>query len=167
VPVMVVPTELAVPVAVGMLLQVLEVQPLQSHPGPLELPVDPGHVGPGPGHADQVAHTPEEPGFELGVVPLGRQGPGQAGLPCSVAVRSHGAQPTPQARAIARWGRRCSYFRRRISRTCLISSLSVMSVGALLHEEPPYRAGRATDERSRSESAIRSPAWVITMRRNR
>jgi hypothetical protein len=42
--VMVVPTELAVPVAVGMLLEVLEVQPLQSHPGPLEFPVDPGHV---------------------------------------------------------------------------------------------------------------------------
>jgi len=66
-------------------------------------------------------------------------------------------RPTPQARAIARWGRRCSYFSRRISRTCLISSLSVMSVGTLLPRGPPYRAGRATDERSRSESAITIP----------
>jgi hypothetical protein len=32
--------------------------------------------------------------------------------------------------AMARWARRCSYFSLRISRTCLISSLSVvMSVG--------------------------------------
>jgi hypothetical protein len=80
--VMVVPTELAVPVAVGMLLEVLEVQPLQSHPGPLEFPVDPGHVGHGPGHADHVAHTPEEQ--YAPTVPT----------------------PTPQARAIARWGKR-------------------------------------------------------------
>src|SRR5262249_33167210 len=52
---------------------------------------------------------------------------------------------------------RCSYFNRRISRTCLISSLSVMSVGTLLPRGPPYRRAAATDERSGSESAIQIP----------
>src|SRR6266705_2514547 len=66
-------------------------------------------------------------------------------------------RPTPQARAMARWARRCSYFSRRISRTCLINSLSVMSVGALLPRGLPYRVGQATDERSGSESAITIP----------
>jgi hypothetical protein len=49
--------------------------------------------------------------------------------------------PTPQARAMARWGRRCSYFRRRISRTCLISSLSVIAVRALLGGHPTGAPG--------------------------
>jgi hypothetical protein len=53
-----------------------------------------------------------------------------------------GAVVTPQAPAIARCGRRCSYFSRRISRTCLISSLSVMSVGALLPRRVTLQAGR-------------------------
>ena len=91
-PVVVVPTELAVAVAVGVLLQVLEVEPLQGHPRPLELLVDPGHVGQRPGHAHDVPHPLEQPGFELGVVPLGRQRPCQARLPGPAAILRHRAQ---------------------------------------------------------------------------
>jgi hypothetical protein len=92
-PLVVVPTELAVAIPVGMLLEVLEVEPLQGHPGPLELLVDPGHIGQRPGHPDDVAHPLEEPGFKLGVVPLGRQRPPQVCLPSPAAVLRHRAQP--------------------------------------------------------------------------
>src|SRR5262245_37395549 len=81
---------------------------------------------------------------------------------------------------MARWGRPCSYFRRRISRTCLISSLSVIAVGALLGGPrtgaPGYRRATrlGTSDHDPSERAIalggtgdhdRSES-VITMRRN-
>src|SRR6266849_3763071 len=75
---------------------------------------------------------------------------------------------------MARWARRCSYLSRRISRTCLINSLSVMSVGALLPRGHPTEWGQATDERSGSESAITipgtgdqdAPESVIRIKRN-
>src|SRR6266849_5101628 len=92
-------------------------------------------------------------------------------------------RPTPQARAMARWARRCSYFSRRISRTCLINSLSVMSGGALLPRGPPYRVGpgyrRAItvgigdhDPRNRRSRCAGigdqdQTEWVIRMDRNR
>ena len=90
---MVVPAELAVAVAVdGVVLQVLQVQPLQGDTRALELLVDPGHVGQGPGHADHVAHPLEQPGFHLGLVPVGRQGPRQPRLLGAAAVLRHRAQ---------------------------------------------------------------------------
>jgi hypothetical protein len=124
-----------------MLGEVLEVQPLQSHPGSLELLVELGHGGQRPGHPHDVADPAEEPGLELGVIPLRRQRPRHAGLLSPVAVRPTVPTPTPQARAIARWARCCSYFSRRISRTCLISSLSVIAVGTLLGGHPTGAPG--------------------------
>src|SRR5439155_4487067 len=102
---------------------------------------------------------PEEPGFELGVVPLGGERPRQIHPLGPAAIVRHRAEADPAGRAIARWGRRWSYFSRRISRTCLIDSLSVMSVGdPPFSKGPPYlRAGWATDERSGSEFAITIP----------
>jgi hypothetical protein len=55
--------------------------------------MDPGHVGPGPGHADHIADPLEQAGFELRVVPLGWQGPRHAGLLSPAAVLRHRAQP--------------------------------------------------------------------------
>jgi hypothetical protein len=43
-PALVVPAELAVAVAVGVLGEVLQVQPQQGHAGPLELLVEPGQL---------------------------------------------------------------------------------------------------------------------------
>jgi hypothetical protein len=78
-----------------MLVQVFEMEPLQRDPGPLELLVDPGHVGLRPGHAHDVVHAPEESGFELRIVPLHRQRPRQIRLPSPAAVFRHGAEPDP------------------------------------------------------------------------
>jgi len=92
-PLVVMPAELAVPVPVGMVLQIFEVQPLERDPWSLELAVDPGHVGQGSGHTDEVADPLEQPGLELGVVPLGRQRPAQGRLLSPAAVLGHRAQP--------------------------------------------------------------------------
>ena len=70
-----------------------EVKPLQGHPRPLEFLVDPGHVGQRPRHAHDVTDALEQPGFELGIVPLGRQRPRQSRLPGSAAVLGHRPQP--------------------------------------------------------------------------
>src|SRR5262245_26918973 len=134
----------------------------------------PDHVGPRPRHADEIAHPLEQPGLELGVVPLRGERPAQSRLRARRQYSDTVPSPTPQARAIARCGRRCSSFSRRISRTCLIDSLSVMSVGALLPEGPPYRRAATTDELSGSESAITipgrgdhdAPEFAIRMKRN-
>jgi hypothetical protein len=67
---------------------------------------------------------------------------------------------------VARWARCCSYFSRRISRTCLIDTLSVVSVGGLLSVAPPYRAvGRPMSDQARNRRSG-SPERVITIRRN-
>jgi len=65
-------------------------------------------------------------------------------------------RPTPHARAMARWGRRWANFSRRISRTCLIRTLSVMWLGPSRRVTVP-KGRRATDERSGPESAIAIP----------
>ena len=83
------PAELAVPVAVGLLLQILEAQPLEGHPRPLQLAVDPGHVRHRPGDADEVADPLEQAGLELDVVPLRGQRPAQARLLGPAAVLGH------------------------------------------------------------------------------
>lgn len=134
------------------------VKPLQGHAGPIELLVDPR-----PCRAEAAARPPRRGRAGTAGLPVGRRptraAGARSGLPAG-ARRPYSdtvPNPTPQARAIARWDRRCSYFSRRTSRTCLIGSVSVMFVGALLPRGPSYRAGCATDERSGSESDITIP----------
>ena len=94
-PLVIVPAELAVAVALGMPLQVLEVEQLQRYSRPLQLLMEPGHVGPGPGHAHKRVDLPEEPGFQLGVVPLGGQRPRQIRLLGPAAIIRHRAEADP------------------------------------------------------------------------
>jgi hypothetical protein len=133
------------------------VEPLQRHAGPLQLLVEPGHVGQRPRHADEIPHPPEQPGFELGVVPLGRQWPRQvchAGPPTVLGHRGHahaagtGNGPVGQVLLV----------------------LQSKNFADLPHRYPlrhlsgrppfggsPYRGDQAADERSGSESAIGIP----------
>jgi hypothetical protein len=97
--------------------------------------------GSGRGHAYDVADPAEQAGLELGVIPLGGQRPRHAGLLGPVAVRPHRAHTHPTGPGNGPVSRCCSYFRRRISRICLISSLSVIAVRALLGGHPTGAPG--------------------------
>jgi hypothetical protein len=94
-PALVVSAELAIPVAGGVLGEVFQVEPLQGHPGSLELLVELGHGGQRSGDPHHVANPAEQTGLELGVIPLGRQRPRHAGLLSPVAVRPHRADADP------------------------------------------------------------------------
>jgi hypothetical protein len=94
-PALVVPAELAVAIPVGVLGEVLQVQPQQGHARPLEFLMQPRHVGQRPRHAHDVADPSEQPSFELRVVPLGRQWPRHASLLGAVAVRPDRAHAHP------------------------------------------------------------------------
>ncbi len=139
-PAMVVQAKLAIAIAGGLPLEVLQPEALQRHAGALELLVDPGQIrlrrGP-------PTTSPTRWKRRASRCPSSQSSGKGHVRPASRARRQYSdtvPRPTLHARAMARWGNCCSYFSRRISRTYLISSLSVvMSV------RPSFLGGTVPD----------------------
>jgi hypothetical protein len=160
--------EPGVAIAVGMPLQVLQVEQLEGDARPPPLGVDPGAVRGWPLPLPRHLGPPVEPGLQ-DVVGQGLDlGPVQPG-PCR--PREHAEivpSPNPTLWATARWGSPRAHFCRRISRICRMDSRSAAIAplfpagadGALDHPAPLLRRPPP----SRGQGACsRSPIYVFTI----
>ena len=157
-PALIVAAELAVAVAVGMGVEVLQPQALERDARALELLVEPRHVRQRPWDADQVVDSLEEAGFQLDVVQVVRERPAQPrlGSPGGSTRRRSPGRPHRHGPRPAGAGRRPTAVAG--SRGSVASAASPSASRHLLGWEAPYRRRGATDACSGwSESRVRDP----------
>ena len=148
-PALVVAAELAVAIAVGMGVEVLQPQALERDARAFELLVEPRHVRERPRDPDQVVDSLKEADLQLGVVQVVRERPVQPGLGLpggSTRTRSPG-RPHRRRPRPAGAGRRPTAVAG--SRGSVASAASPSASRHLLWSEAPYRCRGATDACSR------------------